>query len=201
MKLPPPVSFLQTHPTIAHLASVPCISPFLGNTGRSWQKTAAAVKPKPPLSFVMGPWYGCLSRKENETKQEDLHMGEIKCIIAGGRDFTNYEALKKALATVKFGNNKVTIISGTARGADSLGERYAKEKNYELMRFPANWNKYGRSAGMIRNKQMLEQANCVICFWDGKSPGTRNMIQITKAAGKPVAVFDYDGNLSEYNRS
>lgn len=124
----------------------------------------------------------------------------INCIIAGGRDFTNYDSLKKAMATVKFGNNDVTIISGTARGADSLGERYASENKLEIKRFPANWNKYGKAAGPIRNKEMLEQANCVICFWDGKSRGTKNMIEITKEAGKPIAVFNYDGTLKEYQK-
>ena len=134
-------------------------------------------------------------RKERNTK-----MAEIRCIIAGGRDFTNYNALKKALASINFGENTLTIISGTARGADSLGEQYAKENNLKLMRFPAQWDKYGKRAGYLRNEEMCRHCDTVICFWDGKSRGTMHMINIAKQNHKPLAVFNYDGNLREWQK-
>lgn len=74
------------------------------------------------------------------------------------------------------------IISGTANGADKLGERFAKEYNLKIKRFPANWDLYGKSAGYKRNEQMAlyakEDNGILIAFWNGKSKGTKHMIDI-----------------------
>ncbi len=119
-------------------------------------------------------------------------LQEFKVIICGSRTFSDYEALKAFCDRVlvnKAKTHKVVIVSGTARGADTLGERYAKEKGYACLRFPADWNRYGRSAGMRRNEQMLQEADAAIAFSKNGSSGTENMIQITKAAGKKCAVY------------
>ena len=87
-------------------------------------------------------------------------MKTIKIIVAGGRNFNDYELLKDALDLllmfyVELGY-EIVIISGTAKGADKLGERYAKERNYKLIRMPADWDKYGKAAGYRR---IVDMAN------------------------------------------
>lgn len=107
----------------------------------------------------------------------------MKIIIAGGRNFENYLLLKlKCDAILK--NVQVTeIVSGKATGADTLGERYAKERGYKVNPFQADWDKHGKSAGYIRNKAMAEYADCLIAFWDGKSKGTGHMINLANEGG------------------
>ena len=85
----------------------------------------------------------------------------------------------------------VTIISGGATGADALGEQFAKENNLELIVVPANWEKYGRAAGPRRNAEMAEMADALIAFWDGKSRGTKNMIETAEKKGLLVRVVNY----------
>lgn len=111
---------------------------------------------------------------------------ELNVIIAGSREFNNYDLLKavcdKVLENrVKDGWN-ITIISGNAKGADSLGEKYAKEKGYSLKIFPADWKKYGNRAGFLRNNKMAEVGNALIAFFaDGaESKGTENMVKIAR---------------------
>ena len=70
------------------------------------------------------------------------------------------------------------VVSGTAIGADSLGETWALQHNIPIKRFPAKWKRYGKSAGPIRNKQMAKYANALVLFWDGKSRGSANMLKI-----------------------
>lgn len=117
----------------------------------------------------------------------------FRVIIAGGRDFKDYEFLKNRVLYLL--QNKlstgVTIISGHARGTDQLGEKFAKEFNLHLEIFPADWETYGKSAGYRRNAEMLKNADAVICFWDGKSSGTKNMIDISQKADIPVKIIKY----------
>lgn len=104
----------------------------------------------------------------------------MKLIVAGSREFGNYQLLSKHLDEINSKYDITEIVSGTASGADSLGELYAKEHNIPIKRFPANWNKYGRSAGYIRNKDMAHYADACICFWMNKSKGTGHMINLAK---------------------
>jgi hypothetical protein len=114
----------------------------------------------------------------------------MKIVIAGGRDFTNYSLLKeKCDEIIDFVD--VEIVSGTAKGADSLGERYAKENGYDVKLFPPDWKKFGRKAGPLRNKQMAEYCDMLIAFWDQKSSGTRNMIENAANLGLIVHVVNY----------
>ena len=81
----------------------------------------------------------------------------IRIIIAGSRTFNNYPLLKKTLDECISNletNEEIQIVSGGARGADKLGEKYAKERGYSLKIFPANWDKYGKRAGYLRNNEM-----------------------------------------------
>lgn len=113
----------------------------------------------------------------------------FKVIIAGSRGFDDYELLK-SYAGMKLSKifESVEIVSGGARGADALGERYAREMGFSLKVFPTEWDKYGKSAGYRRNAQMADYADALIAFWDGESPGTKNMIQLAREKGLRVGV-------------
>ena len=119
----------------------------------------------------------------------------IKVIIAGTRDFNDYAFLKKNvdyfLQGINPNNEEIEIVSGNARGADKLGERYAKEHNLPVKLFPANWDKYGKQAGYLRNQEMANYADVLIAFWDEKSKGTKHMIDIAKKQSLTVIVVGY----------
>lgn len=101
----------------------------------------------------------------------------MKVIVAGGRDFNDYDLLKSKLDYYLSNiREDLVIISGTCRGADQLGERYANENGYEILPVPAKWDELGKKAGFIRNVEMAALATHCIVFWDGESPGTKNMI-------------------------
>lgn len=114
-----------------------------------------------------------------------------RVVVAGCRDYTNYAEAKEyidyCISNIRK-ENKIIIVSGGAGGADSLGERYARENGLEVERYPADWNKYGRGAGPRRNRQMAEVSDYVICFWDGQSRGTKSMIDCARQCGKPVNI-------------
>jgi hypothetical protein len=117
----------------------------------------------------------------------------MKVIIAGGRTFNDYDLLYQNCDKVlRIKKNEIEIVSGTANGADKLGERYASEKGYPIKEFPANWDKYGKSAGYKRNEEMAKYADGLIAFWDGKSKGTKHMIDLAKQYELKVKVFIYD---------
>ena len=83
-------------------------------------------------------------------------------------------------------------VSGHASGADSLGEKFAADHNLQCELHPADWERHGRAAGPIRNEEMAEVSDALIAFWDGKSRGTRSMIEIARRKGLQVAVVRYD---------
>ena len=121
-------------------------------------------------------------------------METFKVIVCGSRGFKNYVIMKSkldALLVNKIDNSRVVILSGCAQGADICGENYAVESLLEVERFPAQWSKYGKSAGFRRNELMLQQADAVVAFWDGKSHGTAHMIEIASKSGKPIRVVNY----------
>lgn len=102
----------------------------------------------------------------------------MRTIIAGSRRCTDMKALELALA--ECGWVPTVILSGTARGADLLGEEWAKRNNVLIERFPANWEAFGKSAGFMRNYQMAENAEALVALWDGQSRGTASMISISR---------------------
>ena len=116
---------------------------------------------------------------------------EVRIVIAGSRDYNNYPEAKQFINAVIQKLNKGTkiiFLSGGCRGADMLGEQYAVECGYPIERYPAQWDKYGKAAGVIRNQAMAELCDYVICFWDGKSRGTKAMIESAQKAGKIVEI-------------
>lgn len=114
----------------------------------------------------------------------------MKLGIVGSRDFNNY--LEFQVAVLPFLSNITEIVSGGAKGADSLAERFAVEHNIKMTVFKPDWNKYGRSAGMIRNKDIVENSDFVLAFWDGVSKGTKNSINRCKKLGKPFNIIYFN---------
>lgn len=118
----------------------------------------------------------------------------MKLIIAGGRDFDDYDTLCSTI-WIWYDTGEITeIVSGGARGADSLGERYAKENDIPLKVFPADWDTHGKKAGHIRNSEMANYGDELLAFWDGESKGTANMINQMKRLKKPWDVKYYASN-------
>lgn len=118
-----------------------------------------------------------------------------KVIVAGSRNFNDYQLLVSKLNMLLVNRlPDVEIVSGTARGADFLGEQYAYEYNLSVKRFPANWNAYGKKAGYLRNLDMAEYADACIVFWDGISKGTKHMIDIATNKGLPLRVIKYESD-------
>lgn len=110
----------------------------------------------------------------------------MKTIIAGSRQFNNYDTLLKVMEKVPW--TPTLVLSGAARGADKLGEDWATATSTRLRRFPAEWKKYGQDAGFKRNLQMAEEAEALIAFWDGKSQGTKHMIDTARKRGLIIYV-------------
>ena len=113
----------------------------------------------------------------------------IKVIIAGGRNFDDFNKLCQVCDEFLQDQNKVEIVSGAYKGADLLGERYAAERNYPIKQFPADWRRYGKSAGLKRNTEMATYADALIAFWDGESKGTKHMIELATQTGLIVKVI------------
>ena len=109
----------------------------------------------------------------------------MKTIIAGGR---HYDLTVQDIEKLDQLKDKITeVVSGCARGVDTQGENWAEKNNIKISKFPAEWDKYGKSAGYKRNQQMAKYANAVVLFPGGK--GTNHMYDIAKKEG--LVVHDY----------
>jgi len=110
----------------------------------------------------------------------------MKVIVAGSRTFNDYELLKETLDTFKMYLAKkcvdepIEIVSGTARGADKMGEQWAKENGCVIHEFKPDWDGLGKYAGYKRNEDMAKFADAAIIFWDGVSKGSKHMIDLAK---------------------
>lgn len=125
----------------------------------------------------------------------------MRIIIAGSREYNNYEEAAKLID--KFikdvNSSNVVIVSGGAKGADKIGEEYAARNDLDCVVYKANWGKYGKQAGIIRNGEMAKNADCLLAFWDGESRGTYNMINTAKKRKLKVRVFNYlNKGVSDY---
>lgn len=121
---------------------------------------------------------------------------KFRVVIAGSRGFNDYDLLSKKcneFLIEKRKNYDVIVVSGGARGADKTGEEYAKNEGFLVEVYLADWDKYGKKAGFIRNCQMGEVADALIAFWDGESHGTKHMIEYCKSKGLDVRVVKYNG--------
>ena len=111
--------------------------------------------------------------------------------VGGCRNFYRYDVLEayldKVLQNLK-NQGDICIISGAAPGVDSLAIRYASERGFRCLQYPAAWDKYGKAAGPRRNAEMVAKSSHIVAFWDGSSRGTYNLIQNAKRAKKPLKV-------------
>jgi len=117
----------------------------------------------------------------------------MKVIIAGSREFNDYNMLCITCDQIlkNQDKNQIEIVSGIAKGADLLGEKYANDRNYKLKKFPANWDLYGKSAGYKRNTEMALYADALIAFWDGKSKDTKHMIDLANQHHLKVKISNF----------
>lgn len=112
----------------------------------------------------------------------------FRVIIAGSRNFNDYEFLEKSMDFLLKNKSDVVVLCGEAAGADSLGKRYAAARGFSVLSFPADWRRFGRSAGVRRNRQMAGAADACVVFWDGVSRGSANMIAEAERAGLALRV-------------
>jgi hypothetical protein len=118
-----------------------------------------------------------------------------RALVCGSRDFKEdwlvFLALDSYLEEREVDPKTLTIVSGAARGADTLAAEWARRRGINLEEYPADWNKYGRAAGPVRNKQMLDSGvDIVIAFPKGESKGTRHMMKIAREAGVEVVAVE-----------
>ncbi len=116
-----------------------------------------------------------------------------KIVVAGTRSFNDYSIAEKYIQNCLAKENldePTSFISGGCRGADILGQKYAEKYGFPIEIHKAEWNKYGRAAGPIRNKEMAQIADIIICFWDQKSKGTKSLIDFAKRLNKTVYIMD-----------
>lgn len=119
----------------------------------------------------------------------------MKTIIAGSRHGVTYEDLLNAIGLISW---KITsVISGGAPGVDSLAIQFSQQFNLPLEVYRADWDKYGKSAGMIRNQEMANNGEALLALWDGYSVGTKHMIKVATKAKLPL--FIYKLKTKEYN--
>jgi hypothetical protein len=112
----------------------------------------------------------------------------MKLGVVGSRSFRDYECMELELNVLSKTFNIDTIVSGGAKGADSLSERWAKENGKKTEIYLADWVRFGKGAGMIRNRDIVSNSDIIIAFWDGVSNGTKNSIDRAKKRGIPLYV-------------
>lgn len=111
----------------------------------------------------------------------------MRLIIAGSRGITDYDILVKVMSELPF--TPTTIVSGTARGVDKLGEEYAEKNDIDIIRYPAEWDKFGKSAGYKRNAIMANNADALLALWDGQSKGAAHMIELAHKKGLKIYIW------------
>lgn len=110
----------------------------------------------------------------------------MRVLITGSRNFTNTKLMYNALSSIQ--NNGITLVHGGCRGADKIAEKIGKELGFQIEEHLANWDKHGKSAGMIRNVEMLNSGiDLVLAFPTKESRGTIHCIK--EAVGKNIPVI------------
>ena len=114
----------------------------------------------------------------------------MRTIIAGSRDFPgDMWSLGRVIDKIRLRTPILCILSGMARGPDFWGKSYGESRDIPVEQYAADWNRLGKSAGFKRNIQMAEKADALIAFWDGKSKGTKHMIDIALEYGLWVKII------------
>lgn len=134
----------------------------------------------------------CTASKSAMTGVEEPEHPSISVAVVGCRDFHNYGLLKAELDRILSDQKVTEIVSGGARGADTLAKRYARERNIPLYVFSPKWHLYGKGAGLERNTDIVRRSNLVVAFWDGKSKGTGDTVRKARSAGKTFEIVRID---------
>lgn len=113
-------------------------------------------------------------------------LGKKKVAIVGSREGVSRLRVGAYVCSLP---KDTIIVSGGARGVDQAAEFYAKHAGLEIIVFPAEWDKYGKRAGFVRNKLIVDAADRIVAFWDGASKGTKHTIDLALKQGKPVEVI------------
>ena len=113
----------------------------------------------------------------------------MKLIVAGSRSITSYNTVRDAIRASGFTSQITEIVSGCAKGVDASGDQWAQINSIPVKRFPANWDKYGKLSGQMRNYEMAEYADALVAVWDGESRGTAHMIQVMRNLNKSVFIW------------
>ena len=121
-------------------------------------------------------------------------------IIAGSRNARERDVIY-GIESCPWSDQITKVISGTAWGADKWGESYAERKGLEVLKFPAEWDIYGMSAGPRRNKEMAENSDSLIAIWDGYSRGTSTMLNYANKYNLRTFVYYYNENRFEERNS
>lgn len=115
----------------------------------------------------------------------------MKISIIGSRSFNDYDLVEKTITKTLDISLIDTVVSGGAKGADFLGEIFAKNHNLQTMIFLPDWEKHGKKAGFLRNSDIIKNSDHVFAFWDGESKGTYDSITKAKKANKPITIVQY----------
>lgn len=118
----------------------------------------------------------------------------MKIAIIGSRTFLDYELLSDTIKNYLSENNLIikSVVSGGAKGADTLAEKFALENTIEMIVFKPDWKRFGKRAGFMRNTLIIENSDIVFAFWDGKSSGTKDSIEKAKSLNKKVIITHYE---------
>ena len=101
--------------------------------------------------------------------------------------------MTKALGTLGWSFDELEVVQGRARGVDLAAEAWARARGRKCTPFPADWNRHGKRAGILRNVEMAEYGDGLLAFWDWESRGTAHMIKTMKQQGKPTLVIRISG--------
>lgn len=120
----------------------------------------------------------------------------MKTIIAGSRTM---EDLSEVIEAVRLCGWEITeVVSGGARGADKMGEKWAELRGVPVKRFEADWDARGKAAGPIRNSEMADYGEALVAIWDGNSTGTKDMIMKARKRGLPVYIHRIKPDTRRY---
>lgn len=125
----------------------------------------------------------------------------MKIIVAGSRSINDKEMVFKILKRITNRYTDVELVSGCAKGPDNLAIEFAENNDVIVHKFPADWDKYGKRAGYLRNEDMAKFSDVLVAFWDGESKGTKHMISLAIKYRLKVKIIDINGDVIKINKN
>jgi hypothetical protein len=129
-----------------------------------------------------------MTKLEKRNQKKKSMKNRIVC-LTGTRTETSYKKVKEALDALNLNPNTDSLITGGATGVDAHGKRWAEENGINHAEIKAEWGKYGKGAGPIRNGEMVALATEVIGIWDGESKGTRDCLNQAMHLGRKTTII------------